>query len=103
MKICQKAYKICLIGFKLLPNTKLSMENFQKTLRTQPKWRNFAKSGHTICCTLRTPVIKKFWNRDETLLWNKALKLVKTNHVNVSVPPATEPQSITFSFYSLPV
>ena len=47
MKICQKAYKICLIGFKLLPNTKLSVENCQITFNTSPKWRNFAKSGHT--------------------------------------------------------
>ena len=33
MKICQKAYKICLIGFKLLPNTKLSVENCQITFK----------------------------------------------------------------------
>ena len=39
--------KICLIWFKFLPSTKLSIENCQKTLNTKPKWRNFAKSGHT--------------------------------------------------------
>ena len=38
MKICLAAYKI---GFKLLPNTRLSIENCQKTFNA------FAKSGHT--------------------------------------------------------
>ena len=34
MKNCQTAFKICQIGFKLMPNTKLSIENSQKTFNT---------------------------------------------------------------------
>ena len=34
------AYKICQGRFKSMPNTKL-------TLKELPKWRNFAKSGHS--------------------------------------------------------
>ena len=47
MKNCETEFKICQIRFKLLPNTKLSIENCQKTFNTQPKWWNFAQSGHT--------------------------------------------------------
>ena len=32
---------------KILPSTKLTLQKLPKTLNFQPKWRNFAKSGHT--------------------------------------------------------
>ena len=33
--------------FKSLPNTIQSFLKWPKTLKLLPKWRNFAKSGHT--------------------------------------------------------
>ena len=32
---------------KILQNTKKSIKNLPKTFKIVPKWRNFAKSGHT--------------------------------------------------------
>ena len=30
-----------------MPNTKLTLKELPKTIKIFPKWRNFAKSGHT--------------------------------------------------------
>ena len=43
------AYKIFQTSFKFLPNPKYTLKILSKTYKILPKWRNFAKSGHTAC------------------------------------------------------
>ena len=43
-----KAYIICQSKFKRFPNTKWNRSKWPKFLNVVPKWRNFAKSGHTV-------------------------------------------------------
>ena len=41
-------WKKCQIALKLfLPNTKATLKDLLKTFLIWPKWRNFAKFGHT--------------------------------------------------------
>ena len=47
MKICPKVYKFFQSRFNILPISKWTLEKLPKTLKILPKWRNFAKSGHT--------------------------------------------------------
>ena len=42
-----KAFKNYLIMLKILPNTIYMLSKCPKTIKKIPKWRNFAKSGHT--------------------------------------------------------
>ena len=40
--------QICQNRFSILPNKKKTAKNLPKTCKLLPKWRNFAKSGHTV-------------------------------------------------------
>ena len=33
----------------MLPNTILALNKWPKMYQISPKWRNFAKSGHSVC------------------------------------------------------
>ena len=46
-KICSIAYKICQNQLKVLPKTKCILSKWPKYYNCDPKWRKFAKSGHT--------------------------------------------------------
>ena len=48
MKICPIALQICQNKLKILPNTKWTLSKWPKCFNILPKWRNFAKSGHTL-------------------------------------------------------
>ena len=47
LKNCAEAYKICQSKFQIFPNTKWTLSKWPKFFNIMPKWRNFAKSGHT--------------------------------------------------------
>ena len=47
IQICPKFIKICQSRFTILRNTKYSLKSLPKILESLPKWRYFAKSGHT--------------------------------------------------------
>ena len=45
--ICQIADQICQSRFKSMPNTNENIKILPKSFKVLPKWRTFAKSGHT--------------------------------------------------------
>ena len=47
MKISPVMSQICQSQLSILPNKKWTVKNSPKTGKLLPKWRNFAKSGHT--------------------------------------------------------
>ena len=47
MKISPIMSQICQSKLSILPNKKVTFKNLPKTCKLLPKWRNFAKSGHT--------------------------------------------------------
>ena len=44
---------ICQSRLSILPNRKQTVKNLPRTCKLLPKWRNFAKSGHTGCRQMR--------------------------------------------------
>ena len=47
IKIWPNAWNICHGRYKMFTSTKLTLKLLPKTFTILPKWRNFAKSGHT--------------------------------------------------------
>ena len=47
IKICSIAYRICQNCLKVLPNKKYTLSKWPKYYNGEPRWRKFAKSGHT--------------------------------------------------------
>ena len=48
METCPIASQFGQSRIIFLPNTKYTLKNLPKSFKIVPKWRNFAKSGHTV-------------------------------------------------------
>ena len=53
MKMGPMTNKVYQSSFKIQPNTKFTLKILPKTSKSLPKWRNFAKSGHTRRCLVQ--------------------------------------------------
>ena len=64
VKNCPKALKICQRRFTNFPNTKTIHTDLPETLILLPKWRNFAKSGHTGFSSLGLSSLQNLYVRE---------------------------------------
>ena len=74
IKIAKLDSNSCQIWFKELSNAKKASQNCQNTFSILPKWRNFAKSGHTVLemhlnLLNKTTFEAKFEGVGEELAW----------------------------------
>ena len=68
-----KSIKNCQKRFKMLPNTILALNKWQKIYKIPPKWRNFANCSHTASTYLN--FILKWFSLSSSVLLRKRNKL----------------------------